>query len=793
MKKTITSLFCILAVTALSACSSQADKPSQAEQETMSETESGSSPAQWKTEGFATPGETDTDTSLWAGEYLPWESQDNAGSAANSLIRLDYGVCGNLFWHFGTESRTDGLVQHGPEGKYILEIYDTTRKEYTVKRFSPEELGLENELGFLDGMDLIDRDHYMFRWLEYEQDQDDMYRQTADKMVYTNLAGEIHITDLWETYLENGIEQEELTILPLVQSLNCRCDGKGNTYTMTQKGSGGFTFYLFDPNGLLLLKHGEDRLQMTVEPLRTPDGELILPVYNSAEKIYEFLWADTAAGELRSIGQMEASSTSIAQMYGMLGDEIYYRRQAGEENSIISWNIKDGRRVQVFDFKAAGIGIGFQTLLALQEGQTPVLRLTKTGTGGQTDWLTTLTAEKPADDGIIRVADLTQNEFASSSETIVKCTALASIENPNFRYEYEDASAQEIRDRILAELSQGQGPDLLFVSREDMYLLEEKGLLLDMEDLLPGELREKLLPGALELGTIDGTLFGMPATVKAETIMIAGDTWPEDTWSLEDVTSLMENGSLKAAFYSLAMNAAYSSPPVTVLDLVKYSLGESSLIDWTDRKSLFNGDGFLRLLKATQKDIHDTFPESETWLNEGTHLIACEFSHESFYDDFFTHMEAESGKLIGYPTSGSCGNYLVTDGILVINANTARREAASCFLETLLGEELQSKELKNAIGLSVRKISPEDELDQDIVSGKIFYKGREMTVFQDGTTPLHRAAAFLEGCVAPQPVSPQIYNILYEELFAMYAENKSPEATADIINSRIQLYLDEGN
>ena len=68
-----------------------------------------------------------------------------------------------------------------------------------------------------------------------------------------------------------------------------------------------------------------------------------------------------------------------------------------------------------------------------------------------------------------------------------------------------------------------------------------------------------------------------------------------------------------------------------------------------------------------------------------------------------------------------------------------------------------------------------------------------MTVFEDGTTPPHRAEAFLESCTAAPQNSLQVYNILYEELLAMYSDHKTPEDTADIIHRRVQLYLDEGN
>lgn len=783
MKKSLKALLCLLALAMLSGCGRQTDPSSHSDCETEAkpESESGLGSVQWTAEGFTPPGETDS--SLWAGEYLPWNF--SASSQAGNISYLDHGVCGELFWSLGERQETGEA-----EDNYILEICDTTGMEYTVKQFSLKDIGLSGADGYLlTGMDFIDRDHYVFRWRGYEQEQNEIFRRTADQIIYTNLAGEVQALDLLALYPEMEIEQDEMTGFPRVQSMNFCCDGRGNIGVQIQRESG-CAFYLFDQKGLLLLSYKGNEKQQTIDPLRTRDGELILPVYDSSEKSYEFLWADTETGEMRSMAKMEAPSPFITQVYGMLGDEVYYHYQAGNANSIAGWNVRNGKGFQVFDLAAMGIDIRFQTLLALREGQPPVLRLTKTGTEGSSDWLTTLTAQKPELNGTVRVADLTARGYMTSSETIISCTALASLENPNFRYEYEDASAQEARDRIFAELSQGQGPELLFVSQEDLYLLEEKGLLLNIEKFISEELREKLLTGVLELGTVNGRLMGMPASVEAESLVIAADTWAEDSWRLEDVVTLMENGRLRGAFYIPdTMNGNYTAPPMTVLDLIKRSLGDSVLIDRSAGKSHFNGDLFLRLLEITQTDIHNAVPPSESWFHDGTHIIRCHFDHESYYNEFFTRLEAEGGKMIGYPTEGAGGNYLVTDGILVVNINTPNQEAAACFLKTLLGEDLQAKEMNN---LSVRKKNPDDELVWD-ASGNPVYWGRQMTVFEDGTTPLHRAEAFLESCTAAPQNSLQVYNILYEELLAMYSDHKTPEDTADIIHRRVQLYLDEGN
>ena len=758
-----------------------------------SESETEGETAQWKTEGFATPGKLEDEQIFWTDQYLPWEhrSQDSA-DGSEEWIYLDYGVCGELFWYFGIERGADGAGDFEPETEYVLEIYDTVSEECVEKSFSLGDLGLESSRGSLESMDMLDEKHYVFRWVDWEQDQEGMYCQTVDRMVYTDLAGNLQVADVREIYLEKGIYQEVSAEQRFMQSLNWRCDGKGNICVIDYKEDGGQVFYLFDQSGEILLEYEGTSKQNLVDPLRAPEGELILPVYDETEKCYEFLWADAAEGELRSLARMETSFPCIGQMYGMLGDDIYYRSWAMSEEWIVKWNIKSGRRVQVFDFQTAGLDTSYRTMLALREGQTPVLRLTRFKDGKPREWIAALAQQRPAADGAIRVANLAGDGYGP---TLTECAVLASMETPDYRYEYEDASAQEDRDRILIELSQGKGPDLMFVSIEDMYMLEEKGLLLDIGQLIPGEFQEELLPGAMEIGTVDDRFLGVPMEVTAQTLAVAADTWPEDTWRLEDVIDLMDEGKLTGAIRSpyVGMND-YETPSLTVLTLVGYSLGDSFLIDWEKGESHFDDERFIRLLELTSTDMSSVHQDTDPWLNGGKDFLWGYFTFTSSFLNFFEQMEEEGGRIVGYPTEGVCGNYLMANGVLVVNANIAHKEAAAYYLETLLGDEVQYK--ISMSGLSVRKLSPENYIVEE-EDGRLVYLGglhaSEMPVFQDGTTSIHRAKTFLESCAGAPPRDGQIIRIIAEELSAMYAENKFPQTAAEIINSRVQLYLDERN
>lgn len=776
MERYIKPLLLSLMSAVLIGCGPSVDLPEQTEDT-----------ASWMTEGFAITGKQEEGQALWAGQYLPWEhnKSQTLEIKQGELSRLDCGVCEELFWYLGK----------GEGKEYVLETYDTFLEKSMAKAISLEELGLEEGLAFLCDLDMWDGEHYVFRWVGYRQDENGLYYQTADGMVYTDLATVTQSVDFRDIYLEKGFYQEEEPALqPILQSLDWRCDGKGNICVTVPRENKGFGFFLFNQNGEMILEYESTAEQSMPGVLRTSEGELILPIYDNGKKCYEYFWVDTAKRELRSLARMDAASPDIRQIYGMLENDLYYRSQEGAADVIVRWNVRNGNRTQIFDLRAAGIDSRYQTLLALRKGQTPVLCLMKSKEEETKEWLTVLTEQKPENNGAVRVADLVAN--GETKEQVAACTVLASMETPDLRYEYEEASAQENRDRILAELSQGKGPELLFVQLEDMALLEEKGLLLDIGELLSEDMQEELLPGALKIGTVGGKLVGVPVAVRAETLAVATDTWTGNTWKLEDVIDLMEKGKLTGAIRSCPpyRMGKYMEPSLTVLSLINPSLKDSFLIDWEMRKCHFDDERFIRLLELTYTDLSGTPSDAEVWLNGGKDILQGYFTHNTDFLDFFAHMEAEDGNIVGYPTEGVCGSYLVAEGgVLVVNANIEQKEVAVCFLETLLGEELQAR--ATTLCMSVRKLVPEDYIMEDD-TGRHLYMGndkREIAVFGDSDTALHRAAAFLETCEASPYGYSQIRKIIVEELSAMYLGGKSPETVAGNINNRVQLYLDEGN
>lgn len=700
----------------------------------------------WKAKKFHMPGEIEMKQSLWTEEFQLWEHE--------GTVHIASGACGDKLWYFGTRLSDEGLYVSGINGEYVLELYDCITDEYLVKEFTPTELGLNDELGYLLGMDMIKEGSYMFRWAAYTKDSEDMYSQSADVIVFSNLEGENRHLDVMECFRAEEIEPYTTEILPLWPGAKCHAAGENMIWLIQ-----GETFYLIDESGEIIMQYRGGGMQLTGGPVCTEDGNVILPVYRQDERKYDFLWADVAGKEFTSLAVMEAQTPFISQVYGLYGNAIYYKGQnpeTGYGEGIVKWNIETGEQTWVYEFQIGGLS-AYQTMLAGMADNQPAMRLLKLNGNLARDWVVPLGEEEMGAQGDVCIAD-----FTGFGDALAKSTSKATMDIPYLKFTYEDVSAEEKRTRMLAELTNGVGPDILFVSEEDYELFAEKGLLADINALLDEEIRKEFLPAVLEMAKEDDKLLGLPVGVRAETFVMEHPNQSE--WS-------------GAIFLPYVMDG-YLSPELTVQKIVNYSQEYSFLIDRENGKSHFDDERFAHLLELTAKDRSKEKAEDYT----ENDLVWGYFILESALLDFFSKWDED----------GITGYLIPENGLVVVNKNTAKKEAVSLYLELLFGEEMQAATTQ--LSLSVRKLVPEDYLVTNDDGELVFMGGSnadKVPVYEDGTTPLHKAAAFLENCRIAPNMNYQVNRIVAEELTRMYAEGKPAREVAEIINSRVQLYLDE--
>ena len=773
MKRKLRILLCALLLGCImSACTKAEEVVPQATSEPL---------ADWKVQGFQVEEDIEVNQTVWTGKYQVWEhgltnAQEEEENGVH-ISKVSYGVCENIFWYFGRITGEDGLIVPGPEGEYVLDCYDASKECFSRVQFKASQMGVTGEQGYLMDMDMLAEGQYMFRWAEYVYEEE-LYRQVSDVFVFTDLEGECEQYDFYEIFAEKKLEDYRATILPMSPSAECHGDGKGNIW-LTHYRLGKYYFYLFDRKGTLLMEYEGSEDQLMMDTFFTHDKELILPIYDERQRCYEFLWVDVEGKQFTSLAKMKTNKLDIRQFYGMSENNIYYRALKSEATGgecIVCWNILTGTRTEIYEFTMAG----YSTLLAAMEPDHMWLRVMSVKIDNFKDWVVPLTSQKQVTDAV------TVAGFVENGELLQAAVTKASMENPNAQYIYEDATSEEARTRILAQMSQGEGPDILCVPMWDFYSMTEKGMLQNLEGLISQETKQALLPAVLQMGEVENTLLGVTPSVYVETFAVSESLETNGQWRLEDIIELMEEGKLTGSLRSLYVFPDYLQPVYTVEFLLSENLGNSFLIDWQQGECHFEDEKFIRLLELTYQDMSNQTAEE---LQE-TDLIYAHMSYEYALIDFFTKVETDGLQIIGYP-GGNGASYLCEDGgMVVVNKNCTDLEAVEFFLETLLGEEIQER--NTALGtLGVRKLNPEVHLVRDEQGVAWWMGSKPILNYEDGTTPLHQAAEFLEACVPAPRRFTDIDVIIMQELENMQAEGKSAEETAIIIDNRIQLYLDE--
>lgn len=792
MKKFFISIMTLLLSAAmLTGCGDGKDK------ENSSHAEQPEASYDWKTKGFTVSGDMEKNQKFWVAEYIPWNHENVVIDAEKEqLLRLngDFSarVCGNRIYQMSTVINPPDIQPL----RWVMEIFDTDTMSSSVREFSPEQLKLTDtsSIGFLTDMDVAGEDSFVFQWAEVAESSENMYHQTVSRMIYLNPDGSVHTAELWDTYLENGIEKDISQEFILMPQGSCVCDGAGNTYRKAGSSQFGYTrLYAINREGTVLLEYAAESEQAVEEPMRTESGELIYPVYDRKASCYYFMWPDVETGKMRTLGTIETSDR-IKQLCGMQGNTVYYEIADG----IVAWNVESGERTLAFNYPENGISEKYQITMALRKEQPPLLWLHRNGSEGTEDWFAPLSEEPVQKADAIRVVDLVGNGLGSRQ--VSECAALVSRKDLNQTILYQKAGqdtsmdAETFRTQIMTDLMAGDGPDILYVSYADMKHLQELGLLSDLSSLIPQETLEGLWPGVINMGTIDGKLAGLPGNIEAASgLAVARDTWAEGTWKLEDMISLMEEGHLENVIY-YANPQIYFSPFATASMLLEYSLEDSFLIDWEKRESHFEDERFIRLLEVTGRGGDSLTDDTGSWFHGGRSIVFIDIYSSSQIYDFGVSADRENGSFTGFPTSGNCGNYLQASGMLVVNINAANAAGIETYLKYFLGDEIQgicdSPSAADS-ALSVRRFS-EDEIEKS-PEGDYLWRGEKLSVMEDGTTSLHQAVLFLESCVPAPAQHPDLMVIIREELEAFYAGDKSPRQTAEIIDSRIQVYLDEMN
>ncbi len=678
------------------------------------------------------------DTQLYAEEFFPWdpcEMEEEHRDAVRILgDRMYLMECS-----FG-----------GGQGKALVTVTDGAGECRERLEVTAESLGAMAGSMIVD-MDVRGEGEYAFLTAKLEDPAKP--KALGYELFLTDGEGEVQRhTDLTASYLEEGG-------LAFYGQVQCLVDGAGCSYV-----GYGSMLLAADETGKSVLRQDFGENGSVGSPVRDGDGILYFPVYDGESLHPRIVFWDARAQELRTLASLPED---VYRLYGIAGSRVYYETEEG----VVCWDTTDGERELVFALRENGFDSRTATYLLLAEGKLPVLLVD----GREEGWRVLLSAEKPEPGATLQVVSLL-GEYEPGKEG----AAIASRMNPSCQFSWESYEDESGRDRALAELTAGKGPDILYLSIQDMELLAEKGALLDLGELIGQETLDALFPAALGLGTRDGVLWGVPDEMRVYTLVTTRDIWPEDSWSLADIWKLVQEN---AGLEGIVAGGERYTPYDLIRALVGMDLAHSPFLDWEKGECRFEEEGFAALLELAKETGTITDPDlsgADAWLAEGRILAVDPAVITRF--SLYTYLQQKVGEdcfFVGYPSETGEGNLVSANGVFVVNKNCADRRAAGIYLETLLGESVQKKkENRMESELSVRRLHREPG---EWMTPQELRQVGEWQSFQE----------FLESCVPLEEAPKGLQEIFDQEISDYMDGDYSAAQAAQNLDNRVQLYLDE--
>jgi ABC-type glycerol-3-phosphate transport system substrate-binding protein len=366
------------------------------------------------------------------------------------------------------------------------------------------------------------------------------------------------------------------------------------------------------------------------------------------------------------------------------------------------------------------------------------------------------------------------------------------------------------------EISANKAPDILMMTSGtvDLAAYAAKDAIVDLFDFIDKDeelKRDDLVESVVKAFTYNDKLIGLPGTFSIQTIAgkssVVGD---QPGITIEQLGALMDQYPETPLF-------PYATRDNMMNVLLAFSL--DSFIDWDKAKCQFNDEAFkqvLELCKRFPKEVdYDTdYDGMGGGIAGGTVLLEDAYIYDITSYQVYRARVSEPITFLGYPTpDGSAGGAIqASDGIYTITGKSKHKEGAWEFLKYLMHESNENMGslpiLKSDLEeLFTEAMTAEYQLDEngqpvlDENGEKIelskggfgFGNGDMIDIYAATQEDVDGFKALLDSAGVNYGGSLDIMSIITEESEGYFEGQKTVDEVADIIQSRVQIYVSENS
>lgn len=359
------------------------------------------------------------------------------------------------------------------------------------------------------------------------------------------------------------------------------------------------------------------------------------------------------------------------------------------------------------------------------------------------------------------------------------------------------------------DITTGNPPDILILDvAMPLKSYNDKGLFADLYEFIdsdPDMKREDFIGSVLKAGEMDGKLFKISFDFYIDTVV--------------GKTSLVgeKQGRTAEEFFELA--ASYPDKLAMPADMTKYRAllmfayyGCNVYVDESTGKCSFNSDDFIKLLEFCDKFPSEFDGLSQEFADEreyaifnGTVLFSSDYSVNRFNDiRFLEHGRfGEAVTFMGFPDVGGNGSVICSGSSeYAVMSASQNKEGAWEFLKYFLTGEYQDKIALEQQTFPIRKSSL--ELAAEEAKKGVYYSdsgeydepkwvlfGNIIGVGLNTDEDNQRIYDLIDSAVGYSQYTRHFYDIINEEATMYFAGQRPAKETAEIIQNRVQNYLDE--
>ena len=606
-----------------------------------------------------------------------------------------------------------------------------------------------------------------------------------------------------------------------MENSSCSADTQGQIYLTDRERK---KLWILNAQGELLIQLSlpEETQQLIV----LPDGQVYLTAGEGAASRIKRL--DDESGSLVDVMDMpqtEGTGVLVPGSGSLTDGKLLYRDYEG----LYSCDLEQGSAELLVSWEE--LEISGKNILQTREMSTGKLYV----------WTDdyTLTQVSPVSAADIPTEKKTVTVAALSSNNMLE-PIVAEFNKHNAYYEavIVEYDFFEGPKKLETELATGKAPDLLDMQLIYPDKLVDKGLLADLSPYLEdgkGIERQDLVEAVLRSNTIDGVLTCIPEAFALEVLVgkpqLLGST---PGWTMAEYTAcIRENSGLEVMGSNRFSNSSNQSGHA-ILELPMHG----DIAQWADfqrGEARFDQEDFRELLELA-RDYNVTQPAVDLWdeeeLQEGRMLtyVTALYSMKDYllmnavlqqdivYKGYPTGSGSPAYSLVnwnGYAINAASQvpdgawaliEFLMTNSFSDINSDTIRDPISSAQLTMLRAEWFSVFESQLAFQMSQAMIK-EYEKDQnyDIVydeERQPVEASKYVQYDQSGHVKAESLAARAEdveslwqlidaAAQSSDMNANSIFQIVYEEIDIYLSGQRSAGETVDIIQSRVQLFLDE--